>query len=196
MYLRAVECVCELCRLYCTYNICSACPESLICFQFTFLPGDFYRSTLINHRVIYIKAAPCSGSRNHAMVTEVKFKTAGKWPRTDMYLRRQHFKESYLTMHSRYVSFMWSLGDPWVTDNLGITDPPVYHSNALVPLTLTICYLIKKTKSTEKSLNWHKKTTSNHWLTRIHTLNSNIFFLCPWCLCVKNVQHMLLFYWH
>lgn len=111
MYLRAVECVCELCRLYCTYNICSACPESLICFQFTFLPGDFYRSTLINHRVIYIKAAPCSGSRNHAMVTEVKFKTAGKWPRTDMYLRRQHFKESYLTMYSSYVSFMWSLGN-------------------------------------------------------------------------------------
>ncbi len=95
---------------YCTYNICSACPESLICFQFTFLPGDFYRSTLINHRVIYIKAAPCSGSRSHAMVTEVKFKTAGKWPRTDTYLRRQHFKESYLTMYSRYVSFMWSLG--------------------------------------------------------------------------------------
>ncbi len=97
---------------YCTYNICSACPESLICFQFTFLPGDFYRSTLINHRVIYIKAAPCSGSRSHAMVTEVKFKTAGKWPRTDMYLRGSILKNHIL----QCIQDMYHSCDPWVSN--------------------------------------------------------------------------------
>ncbi len=187
MYLKAVECVCEWCRLYCTYKICSACPESLISFQFTFLPGDFYRSTLINHRVIYIKAAPCSGSRSHAMVTEVKFKTAGKWPRTDMYLRRQHFKESYLTMYSRYVSFMWSLGI-----KLTISALQIHQSTTqmvLSPLTLTICYLIKKTKSTEKTLNWHKKNIGKH----VYTLSILMFFSLPLMFVCKNVQQMLLY---
>lgn len=173
--------VCEWCRLYCTYNICSACPDSLICFQFTFLPVDFYRSTLINHRVIYIKAAPCSGSRNHAMVTEVKLKTAGKWPRTDIYSSKPAeaaFKK-IITYNAFeiYLSFMFVYVIPGnQTHNLGIIDLPVYHSNALVPLTLTICYLINKDKKHWKNieLTWKKKTHKNIG-EHVYTLNSNGF---------------------
>lgn len=131
--------MCEWCRLYCAYNICSACPDSLICFQFTFLPGDFYRSTLINHRVIYIKAAPCLGSRSHAMVTEVKLKTERivtlyrYIPCSKTYGGRTLRHHNLHCINYITIIYICICFPSWESNTQSWHDLPVNHSQFLVP---------------------------------------------------------------
>lgn len=111
--------VCEWCRLYCTYNICSACPDSLICFQFTFLPGDFYHSTLINHRVIYIKAVPRSGSRSHAMVrlSSRQQESDQRQIYTQIFSKTYRGIIMYLKHHNFKCKIYLSSCDPWESNS-------------------------------------------------------------------------------
>lgn len=154
--------MCEWCRLYCSYNICSACPDSLICFQFTFLPGDFYRSTLINHTVIYIKAAPRLGSRSHAMVTEVKLKTeriVTLYMCIYIYIYPVQKPTEAALMIMIYLSFIFECFLSWES-NPQSWHNSIYQSTTHNPLfllyCLTLCYPIN-TKNSPKLNKSDKK---------------------------------------